>query len=132
MIGDPTLCSHLDIAYLKSHFINLKFMHKTHFQMLKIVANMLEICNASINFYMYCMCNKEIRLHFWDLISLEYFKRKRNMKRRERQISLSTETSLHSNQQPRRFERNTSDYFPEIFNKDKRILIQLQSLFPRR
>ena len=132
MIGDPTLCSHLDIAYLKSHFINLKFMHKTHFQMLKIVANMLEICNASINFYMYCMCNKEIRLHFWDLISLEYFKRKRNMKGRERQISLSTETSLHSNQQPRRLERNTSDYFPEIFNKDKRILIQLQSLFPRR
>ena len=27
----------------------------------RIVANMLELCNASVNFYMYCLCNRDIR-----------------------------------------------------------------------
>ena len=29
---------------------------------------MLELCNASFNFYMYCICNKDIRSHFWKLV----------------------------------------------------------------
>ena len=44
-------------------------------QVFKHMANMLELANASVNFYMYCLCNKEIRtravhilcstVHFW-------------------------------------------------------------------
>ena len=31
------------------------------FQNFKVITNLLELVNASLNFYMYCLCNKDIR-----------------------------------------------------------------------
>lgn len=42
--------------------------NEIHFQNFKHMSNVLELFNASFNFYVYCLCHKEIRLHVWNFM----------------------------------------------------------------
>ena len=53
--------------------------YKYFFQTFNIVANMMEIINASFNFYIYCMCNQEIRSQVWNLLSLNWIQNRNKM-----------------------------------------------------
>ena len=74
------------------------------------MSNMLELANASFNFYMYCLCNKEIRLQVWSLLSLRFLRR-RNISQQGHETS-STKQRISA-----RVHRNPSELFPEVFNK---------------
>ena len=89
------------------------------FQKLKIVSNMLELANASFNFYMYCLCNKEIRLQVWSLLSLRFLRR--NISQQGHDTSSTTKQA--------RVHRNPSELFPEVFNKKGQQLRRLSSNF---
>ena len=81
---------------------------------------MLELANASFNFYMYCLCNKEIRLQVWSLLSLRFL-RHRNISQQGHETS-STKQRISA-----RVHRNPSELFPEVFNKKGQQLRRLSS-----
>ena len=89
-------------------------------QNFKVVANMLELTNASFNFYMYCLCNKEIRCQAWNLLSLKplriHFKNSWQ-KNRNKNDEISSEVPTKSS----KVQRTISEVFPEVFNKKRKV-----------
>ncbi|XP_059083889.1 probable G-protein coupled receptor B0563.6 [Tigriopus californicus] len=41
--------------------ISQKYEFNTAFQVFRVIANILELLNASMNFFIYCLCNQEVR-----------------------------------------------------------------------
>ena len=88
-------------------------------QNFKVVASMLELTNASFNFYMYCLCNKEIRCQAWNLLSLKCLRLhfKKSWQNRNKHGEISSEVPTKSS----KVQRTISEVFPEVFNKKRRV-----------
>ena len=67
----------LHIMYFDS--LSIDIVSFFFFQKFNIAANMMEIINASFNFYIYCMCNQEIRSQVWNLLSLNWLRNHNKM-----------------------------------------------------
>ena len=46
------------------------------FQIVRVLSNLSELLNASLNFYIYCLCNTTVRSHFWSICTLGKLKAK--------------------------------------------------------
>ena len=88
------------------------------------MANMLELFNASVNFYLYCICNKDIRSHFWNILISTCQKWKNGSK----EIDGCQEENLSSTKQ--RNSSISSDFFHRI-RKNSMLFLPWAKVNPR-
>ena len=94
------------------------------FQVFQVVANMLELFNASVNFYLYCICNKDIRSHFLNILISTCQKWKNGSK----EIDGCQEENLSSTKQ--RNSSVSSDFFHRI-RKNSTLFLPWAKVNPR-
>ena len=100
--------------------------HTFHFffQIFQVVANLLELCNASVNFYMYCICNKDIRSHFWNILVSTCQKWKNGSKENDGQHSENLSSSKQRNSSI------SSDFFHKL-RKNSVLFLPWAKVHPR-
>lgn len=69
--------------------ISQKYEFNTAFQVFRVIANILELLNASMNFFIYCLCNQEVR----ERVKQFGICCKGQLSGRKRAFSISTEAS---------------------------------------
>ena len=89
-----------------------------NFQLIRVVTNMLELFNASMNFYIYFVCNRELRAHFCDMVLAFARKWKNNDSEFLEEQSVSRITTVTTNM--RRRISTVSSEFTDLMNRPRR------------
>ncbi len=71
-----------------------------------MASNLLELFNAAANFYLYCMCNREIRGQVWKMLTSI----KGKLPGRKKAFDTNNSSQMEVTQL-----KNMSELFPEIF-----------------